>query len=66
MSRRVVDSPTRCVGESAAPRLPETPKKIVSIGNLLESLTRRVGESFLLYEDLCKFEANIGTARKVV
>jgi hypothetical protein len=41
-------------------------KKIVSIGNLVDSLTRRVGESFLDYEYLRKFKAKIGTARNVV
>jgi hypothetical protein len=41
-------------------------KKIVSIGNLVDSPTRRVGESFFDYQYLCEFEAKIGTARKVV
>jgi hypothetical protein len=41
-------------------------KKIVSIGNLIGSPTRRVGESFFDYEYLRKFEAKIGTARNVV
>ncbi len=41
-------------------------KKIVSIGILVDSLTRRVGESFLDYEYLREYEAQIGTARNVV
>jgi hypothetical protein len=41
-------------------------KKIVSIGNLVHSPTRRVGESFFDYEYLLEFEAKIGTARNVV
>jgi hypothetical protein len=41
-------------------------KKIVSIGNLADSPTRRVGESFYDYEYLREFEAKIGTAQKVV
>jgi hypothetical protein len=41
-------------------------KKIVSIGNLVDSPTRRVGESFFDYEYLREFEAKIGTARNVV
>ncbi len=36
-------------------------KKIVSIGNLVDFLTWRVGESFLDYEYLCEFKAKIGT-----
>jgi hypothetical protein len=39
-------------------------KKIVSIDNLVDSLTRRVRESFFDYEYLRKFEAKIGTARR--
>jgi hypothetical protein len=39
---------------------------MVSIGNLVDSLTRRVGESFFDYEYLREFEAKIGTARNVV
>ena len=38
-------------------------KKIVSIGNLVDSPTRRVGESFFDYEYLREFEAKIGIAR---
>jgi hypothetical protein len=41
-------------------------KKIVSIGNLVDSPTRQVGESFFDYEYLREFEAKIGTARNVV
>jgi hypothetical protein len=41
-------------------------KKIVSIGTLVDYLTRRVGESFFDYEYLREFEAKIGTARNVV
>jgi hypothetical protein len=41
-------------------------KKVVSIGNLVDSPTRRVRESLFDYEYLRKFEAKIGTARKVV
>jgi hypothetical protein len=38
-------------------------KKIVSIGILVDSPTRRVGESFFDYEYLREYEAQIGTAR---
>jgi hypothetical protein len=41
-------------------------KKIVSVGNLVNSPTRRVGELFFDYDYLRKFEAKIGTARNVV
>ncbi len=41
-------------------------EKIVSIGILVESPTRRVAESFFNYKYLRKFEAKIGTARNVV
>ena len=41
-------------------------KKIVSIGILVDSPTRRVGESFFDYEYLREYEAQIGTARIVV
>ncbi len=41
-------------------------KKIVSTGSLVDSPTRRVGESFFNYEYLLKFEAKIVTVRKVV
>jgi hypothetical protein len=41
-------------------------KKIVSIGNLVGSPPRWVGESFFDYKYLREFEAKIGTARKVV
>ncbi len=41
-------------------------KKTVSIDNLVDSPTRRVGESFSDYEYLREFEGKIGTARKVV
>ena len=41
-------------------------KKIVSIGILVDSSTRRVGESFFDYEYLHEYEAQIGTARNVV
>jgi hypothetical protein len=37
-------------------------EKTVSIGILVNSPTRRVGESFFDYEYLCEFEAKIGTA----
>jgi hypothetical protein len=40
--------------------------KIVSIGILVNSLTRRVGESFFDYEYLREYEAQIGTARNLV
>jgi hypothetical protein len=40
-------------------------KKIVSIGNLVDSLTRRVAESFFDYEYLCEL-ATIGTAQNIV
>ncbi len=40
--------------------------KIVSIGNLVDFPTRRVGESFLDYEYLHEFEAKIGTTPNVV
>jgi hypothetical protein len=36
------------------------------MGNLVDSPTRRVGESFFDYEYLRKFEAKIGTAQNVV
>jgi hypothetical protein len=39
---------------------------MVSIGNLVDSPTRRVGESFCDYEYLGEFEAKIGTAQNVV
>jgi hypothetical protein len=38
-------------------------KKIVSIGNIVDSPTRRVGESFFDYEYLREFEAKIVIAR---
>jgi hypothetical protein len=41
-------------------------KKIVSKGILVDSPTRRVGESFFDYEYLREYEAEGGTARKVV
>ncbi len=41
-------------------------KKIARIGNLVDSPTRQVGESFFDYEHLGEFEAKIGTARNVV
>jgi hypothetical protein len=41
-------------------------KKIVSIGILVDSLTRQVGESFFDYKYLHEYEAQIGTARNVV
>ncbi len=41
-------------------------KKIVSISNLVDSPTRRVGESFFDYEYLREFEAKIGTAGNLV
>jgi len=41
-------------------------KKIVSIGILVDSPTRLVGESFFDYEYLREYEAEGGTARKVV
>ncbi len=41
-------------------------KKIVSIGILTDSPTRRVGESFFDYEYLREFEAKIGSAQNVV
>jgi hypothetical protein len=40
--------------------------KIVSIGILVDSPTRRVGESFFDYKYLHEIEAKIGTARNVV
>jgi hypothetical protein len=40
--------------------------KIVSIGILVDSPTRRVGESFFDYEYLREYEAQIGTARNLV
>jgi hypothetical protein len=39
---------------------------IYSIGILVDSPTRRVGESFFDYEYLREFEVKIGTARNVV
>jgi hypothetical protein len=41
-------------------------KKIVSIGNLVDSPTRQLRELFFDYEYLNEFEAQIGTARNVV
>ncbi len=41
-------------------------KTILSIGNLVDSPTRRVGESFFYYEYLREFEIKIGTARNIV
>jgi hypothetical protein len=41
-------------------------KKIVSIGILVDSPTRRVGEPFFDYEYLREFEAQIGTAQNIV
>jgi hypothetical protein len=41
-------------------------KKIVSIGILVDSPIRRVGESFFDYKYLREYEAQIGTARNVV
>ncbi len=41
-------------------------KTLVSIGILVDSPTRCVGESFFDYEYLSEFEVKIGTARNVV
>ncbi len=41
-------------------------KHLWSIGNIVDSPTRRVGESFFDYEYLREFEVKIGTARNVV
>ena len=41
-------------------------KKIVSKGILVDSPTRRVGESFFDYEYLREYEAQIETARNLV
>ncbi len=41
-------------------------KKIVPIDILVDSPTRRVGESFFDYEYLPEYEAQIGTSRNVV
>jgi hypothetical protein len=41
-------------------------KKILSIGILVDSPTRRVRESFFDYGYLREFEVKIGTARNVV
>ncbi len=41
-------------------------KIFLSIGILVDSPTRRVGESFLDYEYLREYEAQIGTARNAV
>jgi hypothetical protein len=41
-------------------------KKIVSIAILVDSPTRRVGESFFDNEYLREYEAQIGTAQNVV
>ena len=41
-------------------------KKFVSFGILVDSPTRRVGESFFDYKYLRKFEVKIGTAQSVV
>ncbi len=41
-------------------------KKIISIGKLVDSPTRWVGESFFDSEYLQIFEAKIGTAQNVV
>ncbi len=41
-------------------------KTLISIGILVDSPTRRVGESFFDYEYLHKFEVKIGTTRNVV
>jgi hypothetical protein len=40
-------------------------KIFVSIGNLVDSLTHRYGESLFEYEYLREFEAKIGTARNL-
>ncbi len=41
-------------------------KKIASTGIIVDSPTRRVGESFFDYKYLREYEAQIGTARNVV
>ncbi len=41
-------------------------KKIVFIGNLVDSPTRWVGELLFDYKYLCEFEAKIGTAQNIV
>jgi hypothetical protein len=41
-------------------------KKFLSTGNLVDSQTRRVGESFFHYEYLRGFDVKIGTAQIVV
>jgi len=40
-------------------------KKVVSIGNLVDSPTHQVGDSFFDYEYLREFEVKIGTALNV-
>ncbi len=75
-SRRANDSPTcqagelptRQVGELPARRVRELPRfgKICTIGNLVDSPTRQVRESFFDYKYLSEFEAKIKTTRKVV
>ncbi len=39
---------------------------MVTLGDLVDSLTHRCGESFIEYEFLRELEAKIGTARMVV
>jgi hypothetical protein len=39
---------------------------MVTLGNLVDSPTQRVGESIFEYEFLLEFEAKIGTAQKLV
>jgi hypothetical protein len=41
-------------------------KTLVSIGILVDSPTRRVGESFFDYQYIRELEVKIGTARNVV
>jgi hypothetical protein len=41
-------------------------KKRLILGNLVDSPTQRVGESFFDYEYLHEFEAKVGTAQMVV
>jgi hypothetical protein len=41
-------------------------KKNVSIGILVDSPTRRIGQSFFDYEYLREYEAQIGTARNLM
>ncbi len=59
---RLPDSPSHRLPDSPSRRVADSPTHRVRVA---DSLTRRVGESFVDYEYLREFADKIGTARKV-